>query len=79
MSNPDELETQLGARVPAAIAERLLAQYDAGRDVVGHHAGPYTINKLSKAEGTVTIGCHLLSIADIRRAIATMPPAKKGA
>jgi hypothetical protein len=75
----EEIETSRGARVPIAHVRRalkLIAALPAGVEwhSNGHtiHVGEYSINSVS-ADGTVKVGCHTFSAAEVQRIAALLP------
>lgn len=70
--NGDEVETSRGARVPVDHALRLLRLVEARSARQGERVGHFTLDNMN--DETVTIGCHVISIAEARAVLSQVKP-----
>lgn len=63
------VETSKGAIVPLREAKLLYDMIEAGKDIVGHRIGSYTVISLN---GVLTIGCHKIEREEIKRFASVM-------
>lgn len=63
------VQTSHGAIVPIKDAHVLYRMIEAGKDIVGHRIGSYTVISLN---GVLTIGCHKIEREEIKRFASVM-------
>lgn len=63
------VETSYGAIVPLKEAHILYRMIEAGKDIIGHRIGSYTVISLN---GVLTIGCHKIEREEIKRFASVM-------
>jgi len=65
----DEAQTSHGAIVPLREAKLLYGMIEAGKPIVGHRIGFYTVISIN---GVLTIGCHKIEREEIKRFASVM-------
>ncbi len=63
------IETSHGAIVPLREAKLLYSMIEAGKPIIGHKIGSYTVISLN---GVLTIGCHKIEREEIKRFASVM-------